>query len=453
MVDRTHAPNCKLELWATLHRRVALHEAQRAAAATTDPHRLAVIDDTLKSTFNELENEVWYLHGRQDVTEADVIALMERKELESRIERRGVNLTNHPSVRPDGSKIVWTKQELEQIARGLELLPTHTIADNPMLSTLERWDVSEKFPDAIAGYDPVSRVVQFFDPHRPHAESPAERGASLARTAHIGTERAEDLTHEIGHTLHYTPDENELYRETELFHEFARISGWQKDVKDEQLLNKAQFHPTLIAALRDGEKQWPVGKDGVIYQPDKYAPPDNKDGPPDKYIPGKVLARRNSTVPDSEDWAAAAIGPEEHWAEHVSKAVMTPAQLARDMFDVPATRLAAAIQHRDKAQRELDNARRAKSSPKIVRKRQHQLEAAEAAVVSAQYVQGLRKKQFDIIRTRFRADAATETAIEYFRSVDITAETIANFRREAERLTTPGQIAALVRNVLNAIAK
>lgn len=441
MVDHTHPPHCKLELWATLHRRHAFERAQRDAAAATTPHRRTVIDATLKSTIEELDNEVTYLHNRHDLTEPLITDLIDRKEREFAIEDDyGVNLTNHPSVRGDGSKIVWNRDELEQIAHGLELLPPHAVGDNPMMAQIERWNRSEEFPDSIGGYYPELRVIRFYDPQLKPAPATLARHSTSplppARISHDGVERAEDLTHEIGHTLQYLPGDNDGYRETELYSMYARESGWQKDVKDEQLLRNARLHPTHIEALRRGEKTWPLGKDGLIYQPDKYGPK-------------KVLARRSSTIPESKEWAAAATGPEEQWAEHVSMAVLTPAQLALDMFEVPAARLAGALRNQQEAQRALDSAIRGKASPKAVRKRRDELDAAQAAVVSAQYVQRLRKRQFEIIRIALRGNIAAEAARERLQRLGVSGKSLADFQREATRLSTPHQIAALESKVLS----
>lgn len=439
MVDHTHPPHCKLELWATLHRRHAFDREKRDAAAANTPHRRSVIDATLKSTIEEVANEVTYHHSRQDLSEPLVADLISRKGREFEIEDNyGVNLTNHVSVRGDGSKIVWNRDELEQIALGLELLPPHAVGDNPMMSQIERWNRSEEFPDSIAGYYPELRLIRFYDPQpRPAATTISQSTGPLppARTSHEGEQRAEDLTHEIGHTLQYLPVDDGSYRENDLYPMYARESGWQKDVKDEQLLRNARLHPTHIDSLRRGEKTWPIGKDGLIYQPDKYAPK-------------QVLARRSSTVPESLDWAAAATGPQEQWAEHVSKAVMSPAQLARDMFDAPAARLAGAVRNQQEAQRVLDSALRAKAAPKTVRKRREELDAAQAAVVSAQYVQRLRKRQFEIVRTALRGDVAADAAMEHLQRSGVNAKALADFQREAMRLSTPHQIAALEAKVL-----
>lgn len=446
LVDRTQAPRCKLALWAALHRERAILNAQRAWQATTDPHRRQIIEETLRSTRAEVDNEVFYLHNRAGgLTEADVTALQERKELELRVElQHGVNLTNHPGVRADGSQIVWTKEELLQIARGLGLLPRHTVADNPMLSRIERWNGSERFPNSVAGYFPEERLVVFHDRHQQPDDSLSNSQhpdqSPSARTAHAEPDLAEDVTHEIGHTVQYSPGGNESYQEVERYRQYVHISGWQKDVHDDQLVNKAMIHPAQVEALRDGGTMRPVGADGLIYQADRYNP-------------GQVIARTNSTLPDSSHWANAAFGPEEQWAEHVSMAVMMPAQLATDMLDIPAGRVAQALRRHATAKRELLSSSKAKVSRNVERARQQELEAAEAAVISAKYVQRLRRKQFDLVRAALRADAATEAAVEELKRRGGAPTVIADFRAQAARRSTPRQIEDLASTMLVAIGK
>lgn len=401
MVGKQAKPQCKLELWATLARRNAdLDAAMGAVPGANDHHRVAIIEDRRETTLAEIESRVADLRSRGDaLTAAEVNRLIQLMKDERAIELAlGVNLTTDGGVRPDGSKIVWTAEELAQVAAGLAAMPAAMVGDNPLLARIERHYVNPDHPDYFAAYDSAAKRIIIYDrisPTPAHATSNSAAAViSIPGSRNFADNVADDVDHELGHILQLQyPD---------LFASFAALGRWQRNVLDEQMKEKAQLPHPFIDSLHQEPNVWVIGKDGLRYQAHWQSR-------------GEVIARDPMAVPDSARWNHALKSAEEFWAELISKAALHPEQVVRDMIDGPSEELAAAIRDRK----------------------------ANGVVESLRHKQQILRAELNIIRAVFRADDVAREAAAQLHIEGIPGTTIAQFLQSAQRLTTPLQIAGL----------
>lgn len=410
LINKQEDANCKFELWATLARRRTNLEADSGAAAGPNYHqRSAAVEERRKTTLAEIDAEVAFLRreGAQP-KQADVSRLILRKAIEFKYR---VKLTAIGGQRPNGSNIAWTEEELRQIEKGLAAVPLEMVRGNPRLATIERADRNPDHPEYRAGYDPEGKRIVLYD-RNPLAPRNATEGASLVGwTAITAVEATDDFSdhvvHELGHIF-----ERQF---PSLYQRFVKLAGWQSQVSDEQLRKNAQFSPSLIESLHNESNVWAIGADGLRYEPRRER---------GEAIAHNIIARNAEAVPNSATWNRARESAAEFWAELISKAVLRPAQVVRDMIDQPTEELALAV-------------------------RSHQ---TSRVVAQAREKQHLLREEFEIIRTLFQSDAAARELAAQLRVEGIPPTTVAQFLVSARRLATPSQIGALASWILTSAA-
>lgn len=145
MLDKTSAsPERKLELWKKLHGQRNQEELEAtlpADAVGDDAAKKAereTREKTLATTQDELALETSELP--KNFTMKDVDALIARKEKEHALEQQyGINITATNAKRADGSRVMWTESELDQIKTSLDQVPPEMFEDGRVkFNELER---------------------------------------------------------------------------------------------------------------------------------------------------------------------------------------------------------------------------------------------------------------------------------------------------------------------------
>jgi hypothetical protein len=422
-----------LELWATLAKQTAKLDADVGAVLGPNyHHRSAIIEERRETTLAEIDAEVAFLRrGKREPAAAEVAELIRRHAFKWKVAlTHGVNLTATGALREDGSRIVWTEEELGQIDLGLAAFPATMVRDNTKLVRIERSQRDPRHPEYDAGYHADSKRVLIFDrnplaPATDIAIHPAAENSSPVDNI------AYAVGHEIGHSL------KEKY--PELFQKFEAIGGWQRNVPMSQLLEQANFSQSTIEALRQRPNLWAKGEDGLIYQQDLR-------------IPGEIIARKASAVPDSERWKYARKSSEEFWSELITKAALKPGQVDADILDEPTEELVTAIRSSIAAQLALQKARAGNVPREIVQRLEDDVRDKLDARGRARERQRLLRDEFEIIRTLFETDALAAIAAAQLHANGIPPQTVDQFLLKVQRLVTPGQVDALAFWVLHSAA-
>jgi hypothetical protein len=471
LVVNTHDPELKLKLWGEQHLSQVKNAAEREHAKTADEgpwywfdnaeqdrnERLNNRrDDIVDSTEDEIDDEMKFLMEKQKagtLTEADVTALMKRKDHESAIEMKyNVNLTNkegaydpafasHADPRYSskaGQKIAWSDDELTQIESSLAHMPEGHVKDNELLKEIRRDDVNyddDGKPKWNTGGNHNDGVIRVFetgllgnyrysddthtlgDPNLVGVD-----GRPLTKTGDPIGQIEEVVTHEFGHDVH---DQNE-----DAFKKYQEAAGWNQDVDDDQL-KAAGISKADIDKLRDEKNPGaPVmGKDGKMYVADPYND-------------GEVLAYDDGALPKGGNWSYARTNHKDHFAEHYTAAVNAPELVAKELIDDPKTRTTTEQTNRDARQSALD-AEKAKKTPDPAKVKQLEadLAAQQKALDDARRDQEAQQKQYDIMRNEiFHADQATNAASDRLRTKGIPAAKLAEFQARAARAQTPQQV-------------
>lgn len=368
LLASTHDPVKKLKLWAKYHQAKAAVDASAERGQTADEgtegarsevqkenHRLnARRDQIVHTTAGEIAEEVQHLLERQKkggaLQEAEVDALIQRKEHEHRIEmKHNVNLTNDltagsrtdPAHKPT-ERVSWSDRELGQLESALGRLPQEHVRGNQSLDEIRRtradqtWDsLWQRWVDAPAGgytscADRSVRVTDIGAADRPgsawliddHSElARHEPGGKGPRAALSGLEVV--VTHEIGHTLQA--------QIPQVFKDYKATAGWEG-------LDRREVNERLVDWFPAGEHRSYAR--GMVNQMDALRGPDYRsrtvlpwDGRQyriDPYGEGFLSVRRGA-VPDHEQWDYARTDPNEHFAEHYAKAVHAPESLDADL--------------------------------------------------------------------------------------------------------------------------
>ena len=480
MVADTHDPERKLKLWGEQHKSQAEKDAEEEHKKTADEggwdfwndtkeqDRNSRLndrrDDIIDSTKHEVDDEMKFLMAKQKagtLTEADVQALMDRKDHEHKIEMKyNVNLTNKDGQRADGTKIAWSDAELTQVDSALAHMPEEHVKDNELLKEIKRSDAHATQPTRVGG-DHGGGVIQIYDlgvtANYRHNGDPIQLGDpnlkgvdgnNLPKTGDPLSALQETLNHEFGHDIH---DQNK-----DAFKRYQDAAGWQDDVGDKQM-KSAGISASDIAALKETDatktqKSRVVGTDGKIYVRDPYndgevlaydegAIPEAGNDAAGNALPGKS----QPNVRGRDTWSYANTNYKDHFAEHYTKAINVPEMLAQDLIDAPAQRVGAETTKRDQAIADLATAK-AKSppDPAAVAQAESDLKTKQAALDDAKKDQTAQKTQYDIMRNDiFHADTATNEAEARLKAKGVDQAKIDEFKAKAARAQTPQQVQLL----------
>ena len=340
LVDNTHDPARKLELWGAYHTSMAANDA----AESGDGWRVDIADETE----DEVEEEVEFLRQKLadgSLTEADVLALATRKRLEHEIEmEHRVNLTNEregflggSSVGADGDKIVWDVGELLQVRAALGEVPEDAVRGNEELETIRREDLDaddEGQPKPTIGGDHADWFdrIRIYDlgvtgtyRHTNDVRVSGDPGAYRDVGPLIGR-LEETLVHEIGHDVH---DKN-----GEIFEKFQAAAGWEKGIDEDELAARG-LTDAQMQAMKEKDAMFTVN--GRVYS----------------YAYGEFLSHDEGRIPSTgqgkDTWRYARTNHKDHFAETYMKANLVPEQLAQDLLDEPADRVARQTLQRDLA--------------------------------------------------------------------------------------------------------
>jgi len=204
-------PERKLALWRTYHTSMndrELDELSPESEIGEDPDRQAerVRRETILSdTESELADEVAALDAAgTPMTLDEVDKLIARKELEHAIEmRHNLNVTTEGGTRADGSRIIWSEEELRVMSAALEQVPENVVSDPNVIREIRREDAHADGRNAQNA--PQGAVISLYDngakttPTNPrdHAdpELVAEHGDQTSFMERV-------MLHEIGHSAY-----------------------------------------------------------------------------------------------------------------------------------------------------------------------------------------------------------------------------------------------------------
>jgi hypothetical protein len=329
LIDATHDPERKLELWGAGHTAESQREIREyeKAVAEGPAGSKAANEDRLtaaRATGGEVANEVAY-HKKQiaaragsdkPVTEAEVQELIERKRYERMIERKhAINLTSDldgtsadlaPQFR--GTRSAWNSSELETLNSALDLLPAEHVRDNPTLHEIRR-ESARYAPDPVSGRwspEPVAgdashggRVRVFDGGASPHALE-------------------EVVVHEIGHEASFaSPDAHQA---------LSRRANWREEGQNEAAAELTAFDPA--AATRFAASPFTSENAGTR----TYARSLDSYGSFDE-----------NSMPRGPGWDYSRTSPHEQFAELYAHSVRSPGKVYQDLVTAPAaaTRTAA----------------------------------------------------------------------------------------------------------------
>lgn len=464
LLQNTHDPERKLKLWGEYHKAKTESDAAAEERKTQDEgswywrtkeqkenKRLNDRrDEIVDSTRGEVDDEVAFLLEKQKkgaLTEADVDALMQRKEHEHDIEmKHNVNLVNDTGTRKDGTKIVWDNKELTDLESGLGRMPEDHVKHNSMLKEIRRSGVAMR--DGVEkpniGGDHGDGKIRVYDTgvnpnavYRHTGDNKELADPNIAPGVGPQINQIEEvIIHEVGHDIHdQHPD---------AFKKFQAAAGWQEGMDDAALKSKGLSDADILKIKGGGEV---VGKDGQHYEQDPYVT-----GKYLSYDEGSILTPANGSTPGAKNgdtWGYARSNYKDHFAEHYMKAILKPQTLAHDLIDAPQQRVQGQVASRDgkRAQLELLKTMNPPPSEAQLKRAQKDLDEAEAKVKDAEHDRDAQKQQFDIMRNDvFHTDKAASGAEARLLAKGVTPEKLAAFREEAARVSTPEQVARLEQN-------
>ena len=449
LVDGASEPRRKLELFAASH----ASKVQQDAIRAEDGWMGAIAEETEV----EMKDELHFLLAKDPLTDQDVKDLIARKELEHQIEEQfRVNLTNERAgvlpwddeVDANGDKIVWREGELLELQAILGEMPEAHVRGNTMLEEIRREDLAYKDigePEAQVGADHGDGRIRVYnagnDPrfsYRHTGDTPESGDPNAGRGPGGGISQLEEvLIHETGHDIH---DLN-----PEAFAAFQAAGGWEKGLDEDDLSGRG-LSDDAIEDIEDNENAYPV--DGRVYE--------SAYGDFISYDAGRIP----TTGQGGDTWSYARTGYHDHFAETYAKAVLVPEQLAKDLLDGPADRVAEWTLKRDLAAAARDTAKanlaalNATSPPPpletLVGAYQEWLKS-EAAAARQQHTldettadqEGM-KEQYRIMREDiFHTGEEVEAARARLEAKGITPARLQDFLDKAARLATPEQVKRL----------
>jgi hypothetical protein len=424
-------------------------------------------EDIAKTTEKEVDEETKHLLARmkagKKVTTGEIDRLAERKDFEHEIEfRQLVNITN--DVNEPGTKLAnttkpterasWTKNELTQLASGLDRLPEEATTDNTLLKEIRRSKMRKDFDatkkkwvnDPNVGGDHGDGVITVYDTGVSGSYRHTGQTSDLG-DHHKGkkTPRGplspleETVVHEVGHDIH------DLH--PEVMDKLKRTTGWT-DVADKNALKtqlKAAGLSDAAANAKitqlESERADNYGKEGITVNGTTYKV--------DPYSDGGFLSHKEKAIPKGAEWDYARTNYKDHFAEMYTKAVHVPEKLHRDLVEQPKRNTESKEKEHQKLVDKLA-ALRAKGppDPKRVEKLEADIKAAQADVDQAKDVQKMYEEQWSIMRQDvFHMNDAKvdETAKALQGHVPAGKEKEAaklqeEFKNRAEKVVTPQQL-------------
>lgn len=312
LVSATDDPRRKLNLWRASE--VAGLMREQADLEVTDPitarERASAIDG-IAEIDDEVERALTGL-DEGTVTDEDVRALIERKELERAIEKRhAINLTND---RSEDNRAEWSSEELKAIAKTLDSLPPEAAAQNLALREIHCAKDSGRSDQRSGEWD--DGVIRFFDgasqPHRLEGVTSELSGFDDEAISSI----PEVLAHELGHSVDNTAAAEK----------FKDVAGWRKWTEEKDALWRLKQYLRFDVrpqVLEGGDDVWNLEPGRVEWSERPVIP-----------YPG-------ARAPGTEDglfrqsWGYAAKNDKEYFAECYAKATLAPEQLYEDLIISP----------------------------------------------------------------------------------------------------------------------
>lgn len=236
MVDGTGgSPERKLELWKKLHMQrnaEQMNEALPESDVGEDPEKMkerVIREQTQATTGEELALETSELPP--NYTMDDVDKLIARKEKEHELEQKyGVNFTAQKERRKDGSRVMWSEDELDKVGTAFEQIPEEMWEQKRLqVNEVERHEeVLEDYEVEENGVKVTKQKPIFADCHPDGkirindlaantVENEARDNKSEAFEAEHGYESSKlerVMLHELGHATHHAePEQLKAYEE------------------------------------------------------------------------------------------------------------------------------------------------------------------------------------------------------------------------------------------------
>lgn len=474
-------PEKKLRLWAEVHKSKVGNNAREQNLVDTavsslfggDPdlaRRTQDRTDIATTTEQEVDEEVKHLlelkRSGKKLTTKDVEKLAQRKDLESKIELKHlVNITNDVdnagtpgagTTKPT-ERVTWSKQDLEQIASGLDRLPPGATSGNPLLKEIRRSKMRKDFDstssswvdDPNVGGDHGGGVITVYDTGLTGSYRHTGQTSQLGdhhkgkKTPHGPISPLEEtIVHEVGHDI---ADLN-----TASMDKLKRTTGWGdvggKAQLKTQLMNtglsdaEAEAKITELEAQRGSEYGAAgVTVNGVTYRIDPY----DENG---------FVSHNEGAVPGGAEWDYARVSYHEHYAELYAKSVHVPERLHRDLIEKPAKDVEAKEKSRKKLADRIDKLRSGgKATPQQIAKVAEQLKSAEADLAKAQREKDMYEQQWSIMRedvfgtTDAKVDEAADSMMKDVPEAKRkkAGKLEKEFKKRAEIAVTPQQLEAL----------
>jgi hypothetical protein len=378
---------------------------------------------------------------------------MARKGTEHDMEMKyNLNITNETGKRADGSKIVWTKRELDALEGSFTQLPEDHLAGNAALKELRREDVyvdenTGKREPTVGGTH-RDGIVKVMD-NGAKIDSPGFRHGGdqreLASPTTCGkcgltiTQIDMVVTHELGHDIHDKQEAN--------FDKFKSISGWGA-VADKQGLATAGLSEAEIAKLERTRKdnykiRNEIHKGGKVYMIDPYDPDGRAFLVVDEAaIPQPGEAEKSASTDDT--WIYARSNHKDHFAEMYAKAVHVPEKLNADLVTRPAQAAQDAKDDRDNKQQRLDALKASGATADELGKAQQALDQAQSTLAYAEEAKRIRGEQRDLMRNEvFGTKQVEADARARLVAKGVTGKQLLDFDAEAAIAMTPEQIATI----------
>jgi hypothetical protein len=210
LISNCEDPKRKLLLWQRYHNTINKREIDEAAPEEEvgeDPDAMAERvrrEEIVRTTETEIEDDITALEeSGEELTLDQVDELIRRKELESDIEmKHGINVTTAGGTRANGTRIIWTEEQLAVMRDSLDQLPASIINDRKVLSEIRRDDENEAGDNGVN--DPNGGVITMFDKGTTMdtTTEPLKREMGDPVLDEDITWMEQVLMHEIGHSVH-----------------------------------------------------------------------------------------------------------------------------------------------------------------------------------------------------------------------------------------------------------
>jgi hypothetical protein len=392
LVENTTDPDRKLKLWAGYAKSKAHNDADRLESSDTghwwsrskeqkeNQRKNDVRHKIADTTDKEVDEEVAHLRELEKngtpLTAAAVDELYQRKKYEDELEMKyNINLTNETgntnaksgasaskSLLPQ-DRAVWSKDELQEVEKGLARLPAEATKDNDHLKEIRRrggdydWDAStNQWTDSgvRAWHTPAGEIIvndnAALNPHSTHfrmfdtagnpihsdlAGDPTRPGYDHAVPYDTASNISGTLNHEIGHDI--------AQKHPEILAKIQTASDWQQGAtrtdaagvahNQEQELRAFLASKGLsaadvnarIARMKKSSYQY-ENFGGRQYNYNDYT------GKVESFAEGQIAPEKGKM--GNNDYMRT--DPGEQFAEMYSRMANVPVQMHQDMVDDPA---------------------------------------------------------------------------------------------------------------------